>query len=269
MNKKNIYLIILLIFCVSGCKATKETKIYDVQFSEAERIILQRFNIDKVGLLKDWSYAYFDDEIGKYMKTGPFYAKLEDHLPGKELRFYIHQDYDIGATGAEKLTLELKKINDNQTEIMVDYLDKWKGIMPPFIYTNHGAKKERKIIERILEKGNSPSKYTVSKAEVFTPGNSMNSMSVNIDTAKAIVEKLPELNEWGHPKESNLATEIFDIPPDITVYLRIKTKHNKEIDFSFTRDVNFVWINGRLYEINDSVRTSLESIFENIIKKNL
>jgi hypothetical protein len=156
-SKKNRYIacIVLIIIVSAGIglflRGCKTTRIYNIPYDKAESMLLSRLSLDKeVFIHKTQSVqAKADDMLAKSMRMRLYAVRLYWYRPSEGLIFACYHRYDIGATGREYIRFDLEKISAEKTRITVDYCDRWRGILPPFLFYNPGPFREKEIHKAI------------------------------------------------------------------------------------------------------------------------
>jgi hypothetical protein len=120
-------------------------------FAKAEAALFDTLHLDKTKVLNNtvMAQAKAEGELGKSMSMKIFAIDLHDHVPDKHLSFTAHHLYNIGASGGQYIRFDLTATQANVTEVTVNYVDRWVGMFPPFVFLNPGPFREKKIHEQI------------------------------------------------------------------------------------------------------------------------
>jgi len=143
-------LVVIIAPLLSGCSTTRQ---YNLPFASAESALFDALHLDKTQVLNNtvMAQAKAEGELAKSMSMTLFAIDLHTCIPDKQLSFTANHIYNIGANGGEYILFELTAKSQNQTEITVNYTDRWVGIWPPFVFLNPGPKRERNIHRLIWE----------------------------------------------------------------------------------------------------------------------
>ncbi len=159
--KKNITITICFLFLIiwmSGCSASR---VYKMPYAEAENLMLARLGIAKKKLTTNKSGSVsLDEELKKNSYAADIdgsAVELNKYQPDRYIKFTAYHRYNIMAAGGEYFYFVVKKINELNTKVSVNYSDRSVGCIPcfgycgiPFIFINPGMFRERKILDAIF-----------------------------------------------------------------------------------------------------------------------
>lgn len=134
--------LLLLLLCLCGCTYNATFK---RPYSQVESALLQRLDTGgkEVGAgAQAWIASR--DLAGCLHENG--FIGISDYTAGQHIQLRRYETYNIGGVGHNELTIDLQKVDAQQTRIFVDYLDRAAGFfLIPFTYANPGGIRERKI----------------------------------------------------------------------------------------------------------------------------
>ena len=144
----------LLLLCLCGCTYNAT---FERPYPQVESALLER--LDRAGKEPEAGSSVWigSRELARCLKESGF-VQISDYTAGQRIRLRRLELYDIGAIGHKELTVELQRVDERQTRIFVDYLDRAVGFfLIPFASASPGGVRERRIAKCLARLEGAPS----------------------------------------------------------------------------------------------------------------
>ena len=127
------------------------TRKYGLTYLQAERMLLDALGLDAKALFNNPKVmqAKVGAELNRYMKMKLYRVRIARHIPGEYLSMTVSHQYNIGASGQERVTFIINRKSKVETSVTVDYCNRWVGIFPPFVYYSSSFINESRIQDLI------------------------------------------------------------------------------------------------------------------------
>ncbi len=138
-------------FFLSGCGTTRT---YQMAYADAESLLFERLNLDRNKTIETPNRVQAVAKGGKLekaMSMQRYAVDLQGYTEDESLALTFSHRYNIGASGAEYIHVEINRVAA-ATRIKVNYIDRWWGMWPPFVFWNPGPFRERRIHREIWGK---------------------------------------------------------------------------------------------------------------------
>ncbi len=154
LRKRNLFVLLisvsvicLLLYIVFA----PTTRVYGLTYPQTERILLDALHLDANLLFNNPKamQAKVGPELNRYMKMKLYRVSIARYIPGEYLSMTVSHQYNIGATGQERVTFIISRKSKVKTSVTVDYCNRWVGIFPPFVYYSSSSINESRIQDLI------------------------------------------------------------------------------------------------------------------------
>jgi hypothetical protein len=74
-----------------------------------------------------------------------FLISMYENITHLKTSIILKREYNIGASGSEVIRFNIAPIDNNRTQVTINYTDSWIGMWPPFVWWNPGLIMECRI----------------------------------------------------------------------------------------------------------------------------